>query len=121
MIHHHAMLIPNINPPSSCILQSSRSEFQPAPINSDKPTSSKKKNRRNYRFIQINTTQPPTYILNQKKRFNHAFKGNQKRVVEVREAMNEEEALDLRAALESEGEFEMGTLGKTANRINIIF
>ncbi|KAL5069286.1 hypothetical protein RYX36_020173 [Vicia faba] len=100
ILHHCAMLILDIYSPSSCILRSSRSEFQPAPINSD---------------------QPHTYILNQKKRCNHAFKGNQKRVVEVREAMNEEEALDLRAAVESEGGFEMGTLGKTANRINIIF
>ncbi|KAK7272889.1 hypothetical protein RIF29_13931 [Crotalaria pallida] len=50
-----------------------------------------------------------------KKELGLAFKGSQKNVVEALEAMNEKEALDVKAALESKGEveFEVCTLGKT--------
>ncbi|CAI8600198.1 unnamed protein product [Vicia faba] len=42
ILHHCAMLIPNINSPSSCVLQASGSEFQPALINPVQPTNSEK-------------------------------------------------------------------------------
>ncbi|KAI3780911.1 hypothetical protein L2E82_10904 [Cichorium intybus] len=50
-----------------------------------------------------------------KKELGLAFKGNQKMVVEALEAMNEKEAMDMKAALESKGEveFEVCTLQKT--------
>ncbi|KAI3745180.1 hypothetical protein L1987_58286 [Smallanthus sonchifolius] len=50
-----------------------------------------------------------------KKELGLAFKGNQKMVVEALEAMNEKEALDMKAALETKGEveFEVCTLEKT--------
>ncbi|KAK8613313.1 hypothetical protein V6N13_101078 [Hibiscus sabdariffa] len=49
-----------------------------------------------------------------KKELGLAFKGNQKNVVEALEAMNEKEALEMKAALESKGEVEfyVCTLGK---------
>ncbi|KAF5443637.1 hypothetical protein F2P56_036175 [Juglans regia] len=49
-----------------------------------------------------------------KKELGLAFKGNQKMVVEALEAMNEKEALEMKAALESKGEseFNVCTLGK---------
>ncbi|XWS63478.1 hypothetical protein CRYUN_Cryun06bG0100900 [Craigia yunnanensis] len=49
-----------------------------------------------------------------KKELGLAFKGNQKNVVEALEAMNEKEALEMEAALESKGEVEfyVCTLGK---------
>ncbi|KAI4307958.1 hypothetical protein L6164_031082 [Bauhinia variegata] len=49
-----------------------------------------------------------------KKELGLAFKGNQKMVVEALEAMNEKEALDMKASLESKGEvdFYVCTLGK---------
>ncbi|EOX99608.1 Glycyl-tRNA synthetase / glycine--tRNA ligase [Theobroma cacao] len=49
-----------------------------------------------------------------KKELGLAFKGNQKKVVEALEAMNEKEALEMKAALESKGEVEfyVCTLGK---------
>ncbi|KAI7731663.1 hypothetical protein M8C21_007950 [Ambrosia artemisiifolia] len=50
-----------------------------------------------------------------KKELGLAFKGSQKMVVEALEAMNEKEAMDMKAALETKGEveFEVCTLGKT--------
>ncbi|KVI04113.1 glycine--tRNA ligase, mitochondrial 1-like [Cynara cardunculus var. scolymus] len=50
-----------------------------------------------------------------KKELGLAFKGNQKMVVEALEAMNEKEAMDMKATLESKGEveFEVCTLQKT--------
>lgn len=50
-----------------------------------------------------------------KKELGVAFKGNQKAVIEALEAMNEKEALDMKAALESKGEvgFQVCTLGKS--------
>ncbi|XP_061337119.1 glycine--tRNA ligase, mitochondrial 1 [Gastrolobium bilobum] len=50
-----------------------------------------------------------------KKELGLAFKGDQKKVVEALEAMHEEEALDMKAALESKGEVEFNvcTLEKT--------
>nr|XP_043628188.1 glycine--tRNA ligase, mitochondrial 1-like [Erigeron canadensis] len=50
-----------------------------------------------------------------KKELGLAFKGNQKMVVEALEAMNENEAMEMKAALESKGEveFEVCTLQKT--------
>ncbi|KAK9051939.1 hypothetical protein SSX86_028567 [Deinandra increscens subsp. villosa] len=50
-----------------------------------------------------------------KKELGLAFKGNQKMVVEALEAMNEKEAFDMKAALETQGEvqFEVCTLQKT--------
>ncbi|XVE50019.1 hypothetical protein DITRI_Ditri01bG0128400 [Diplodiscus trichospermus] len=49
-----------------------------------------------------------------KKELGLEFKGNQKNVIEALEAMNEKEALEMKAALESEGEVEfyVCTLGK---------
>lgn len=49
-----------------------------------------------------------------KKELGLAFKGNQKNVVEALEAMNEKEAMDMKAELESKGEVEfyVCTLGK---------
>ncbi|KAL5979608.1 hypothetical protein ACLOJK_019514 [Asimina triloba] len=54
-------------------------------------------------------------IAPSKKELGLAFKGNQKVVVEALEAMTEAEAMDMKAALESEGqkEFQVCTLGKT--------
>ncbi|XP_030461729.1 glycine--tRNA ligase, mitochondrial 1-like [Syzygium oleosum] len=54
-------------------------------------------------------------ISSNKKKLGLAFKGNQKMVVESLEAMGEEEALQLKAALESKGEAEflVCTLGKS--------
>ncbi|KAG8081797.1 hypothetical protein GUJ93_ZPchr0014g47593 [Zizania palustris] len=53
-------------------------------------------------------------ITPSKKELGLAFKGNQKMVLEALEAMNETEALDMKAALESKGEveFKVCTLGK---------
>ncbi|XP_076940942.1 glycine--tRNA ligase, mitochondrial 1-like [Bidens hawaiensis] len=50
-----------------------------------------------------------------KKELGLAFKGSQKMVVEALEAMNEKEAMDIKAALETKGEveFEVCTLQKT--------
>ncbi|XP_020254413.1 glycine--tRNA ligase, mitochondrial 1 [Asparagus officinalis] len=56
-------------------------------------------------------------IVPSKKDLGLAFKGSQKMVVEALEAMNETEALEMKAALESEGEVEFNvcTLGKTVS------
>ncbi|KAK1570438.1 hypothetical protein Q3G72_001859 [Acer saccharum] len=53
-------------------------------------------------------------ILPMKKELGLAFRGNQKNVVEALEAMNEKEAMDMKAELESKGEVEfyVCTLGK---------
>ncbi|KAL6646257.1 hypothetical protein ACP70R_017865 [Stipagrostis hirtigluma subsp. patula] len=53
-------------------------------------------------------------IVPSKKDLGLAFKGNQKMVVEALEAMSEKEALEMKAALESNGEtnFKVCTLGK---------
>ncbi|KAL5717142.1 glycine--tRNA ligase [Ranunculus cassubicifolius] len=50
-----------------------------------------------------------------KKELGLAFKGNQKKVIEALEAMNEEAALEMKARLESKGEasFEVCSLGET--------
>ncbi|KAK3421504.1 hypothetical protein EUGRSUZ_G02153 [Eucalyptus grandis] len=64
-------------------------------------------------------------IVPNKKELGLAFRGNQKMVVEVLEAMGEEEALRLKAALESKGEAEflVSTMGKSViikdNMVNI--
>ncbi|CAI8610250.1 unnamed protein product [Vicia faba] len=42
ILHHRATLIPKISSPCSCILQASRSEFQPVLINLIRPTNSEK-------------------------------------------------------------------------------
>ncbi|KAI3984470.1 hypothetical protein MKX01_000133 [Papaver californicum] len=49
-----------------------------------------------------------------KKELGLAFKGNQKKIVEVLEAMDEKEAMEVKTALESKGEvgFQVCTLGK---------
>ncbi|KAL0918797.1 hypothetical protein M5K25_010833 [Dendrobium thyrsiflorum] len=54
-------------------------------------------------------------ITPSKKELGLAFKGNQKMVVEALEALNQAEALEVKAALESKGEIEFGvcTLGKS--------
>ncbi|KAI0510584.1 hypothetical protein KFK09_011191 [Dendrobium nobile] len=54
-------------------------------------------------------------ITPSKKELGLAFKGNQKMVVEALEALNQAEALEIKAALESKGEieFEVCTLGKS--------
>lgn len=56
-------------------------------------------------------------IASVKKELGLAFKGNQKNVVEALEAMNEKEALEMKAALESKGEVEfyVCTLGKNVS------
>ncbi|XVF38854.1 hypothetical protein REPUB_Repub20aG0137900 [Reevesia pubescens] len=56
-------------------------------------------------------------IAPMKKELGLAFKGNQKNVVEALEAMNEKEALEMKAALESKGEVEfyVCTLGKNVS------
>ncbi|KAK0604551.1 hypothetical protein LWI29_016786 [Acer saccharum] len=53
-------------------------------------------------------------IVPMKKELGPAFKGNHKHVVEALEAMNEKEAMDMTAKLESKGEVEfyVSTLGK---------
>ncbi|KAG5228024.1 Glycyl-tRNA synthetase family protein [Salix suchowensis] len=50
-----------------------------------------------------------------KKELGLSFKGNQKKVVEALEAMNEKEALDMKSSLETKGEveFHVCTLGET--------
>ncbi|KAG6516905.1 glycine--tRNA ligase, mitochondrial 1-like [Zingiber officinale] len=56
-------------------------------------------------------------IVPSKKELGLAFKGNQKMVVEALEAMSEEEALEMKATLESKGEmdFHICTIGKTVS------
>ncbi|CAI8593611.1 unnamed protein product [Vicia faba] len=65
ILHHRAMVIPNISSPSTCILQASRSEFQPVLMNPIQPTNSEKA-KSSYKIGTVPESVNAAYIFSRK-------------------------------------------------------